>query len=275
MMAVLQPSTGEVLAVAQNPPADAQGPVALMGRYPPGSTFKIATAAAALESGKVNKETPLPCPGTTVIDGRLIPNSDQFEKGVIPLRAAFAYSCNTTFAALAVDMDGKALTDAAKRLGLGVDFVVPGVTTVTGSVPPASGTIERAEDGFGQGKVVASPFGMALVTSTVAAGTMPKPTLLRGGETTADATPQPLSPATIDALREMMRDVITVGTGGPLARFPDVRGKTGTAQFGDGTHSHGWFVGYQKDLAFAVLVTDAGSSGKATDAAVRFLSALG
>ena len=62
---------------------------------------------------------------------------------------------------------------------------MPGATTVTGSVPPATDIVERAEDGFGQGKVVASPFGMALVVSTVATGKMPTPSLLRGSTTTA------------------------------------------------------------------------------------------
>jgi beta-lactamase class D len=274
MLVAIQPSSGELLAVAQNAAADKEGAIALMGRYPPGSTFKIATATAALESGKVTPDTPVGCPGTTTIDGRVIPNSGKFDKGTIPLHSAFAFSCNTTFASLAVDMPPDALTNAARKLGLGVDFVVPGITTVTGSVPPATGKTERAEDGFGQGKVVASPFGMALAVATVATGTMPKPSLLRGTETKADATPEPVGAPVLEAMRGMMREVVTVGTAGALAGLPEVRGKTGTAQFGDGTHSHGWFAGYQGDLAFAVLITDAGDSGKAVQATARFLNAL-
>ncbi|MEV6228358.1 penicillin-binding transpeptidase domain-containing protein [Saccharopolyspora shandongensis] len=274
MLVAMQPSTGEVLAVAQNAPADAQGPVALSGQYPPGSTFKTVTATAALGSGKVGIDTPVECPGEKVFDGRPLPNDKKFDLGVVPLRTAFARSCNTSFAQLAVDMPGEALTDAAHQLGLGVDFDMAGATTITGKVPPAGSTVQRAENGIGQGTVLASPFGMALVTSSIAEGRMPVPTLVRGAQTKADATPQPPAPQSLDQLREMMREVVTGGTATALNGSGDVRGKTGTAQFGDGTHSHGWFVGYRGDLAFAVLVTDAGSSGPAVEAAKRFLSGV-
>jgi len=272
MIVAMQPSTGELLAVAQNAAADAQGPVALMGRYAPGSTFKIATAAAALSAGKVTAATPVGCPATITIDGREIPNAGKFDKGTIPLSTAFAVSCNTTFAQLASEMGPADLTNTAKNLGLGVDFVMPGATTVTGSVPAASGVVERAEDGFGQGKVVASPFGMALAVSTVATGTMPMPSLLRGPSTKADSSVRPVSPQVLDGVRSMMLEMARSNPA--LAGFPELRGKTGTAQFGDGTHAHGWFVGYQGDLAFAVLLTDAGTSAKAVTAATRFLSGL-
>ncbi|MGB3439598.1 MAG: penicillin-binding transpeptidase domain-containing protein [Actinophytocola sp.] len=272
MIVAMQPSTGEVLAVAQNAPADKQGPIALMGRYPPGSTFKIATAAAALAGGKVTGATPVACPPTITIDGREIPNSGRFDKGTVPLSSAFAFSCNTTFAQLATQMGPSELTETARRFGLGVDFVMPGATTVTGSVPPASNVVERAEDGFGQGKVVASPFGMALLASTVATGTMPTPTLLRGATTEADTQVEPVSPQVLDGVRGMMREMVRITPA--LAAFPGLAGKTGTAQFGDGTHSHGWFVGYRGDLAFAVLLTGAEVSSKAVAAAARFLSGL-
>ncbi|SDC66363.1 penicillin-binding transpeptidase domain-containing protein [Actinokineospora iranica] len=275
MIVAIEPSSGEVLAVAQNEPADKQGQLALTGRYPPGSTFKIVTAAAALSSGKAGAETPLGCPPTTVVDGREIPNSGKFDKGVVPLRSAFAFSCNTTFADLAVTMAPDELTGMAKRLGLGIDYVMPGATTITGSVPPAANKVERAEDGFGQGKVVASPFGMAVVVAAVAAGSVPKPVLVRGVETKADAVPEPVPGAVLESVRAMMAEVVAGGTAGALQAYGDVRGKTGTAQFGDGTHSHGWFVGYRGDLAFAVLLTDVGQSGTAVQAAGRFLAALG
>ncbi|OLR91659.1 penicillin-binding protein [Actinokineospora bangkokensis] len=275
MVVAIQPSTGEVLAVAQNAPADAQGQLALTGRYPPGSTFKIVTAAQVLDSGVATPATPVGCPGTITVNGREIPNSGKFDKGTIPLSAAFAFSCNTTFAELATKMGPSDLTTMAKRLGLGVDYVVPGATTITGSVPAASDVNERAEDGFGQGKDVASPFGMAVVTATVASGSVPKPVLIRGAQTKVDQEQQPVPLAVLDGVRGMMRDVVAQGTAAPLAAYGDVRGKTGTAQFGDGTRSHGWFVGYRGDLAFAVLLTDVGQSGTAVAATGRFLAAVG
>ncbi|WP_231499912.1 penicillin-binding transpeptidase domain-containing protein [Saccharothrix sp. NRRL B-16314] len=275
MLVAIQASTGEILAVAQNDPADAEGPVALTGRYPPGSTFKIVTAAAALSSGQATADSPLPCPGKTTIDGRrIVPNDHDFDKGTIPLHSAFAFSCNTTFAQLAAGMPADALTKAADSFGLGVDFEIPAITTVTGSAPPATDVVERAEDGFGQGKLVASPFGMAVVAATVASGKVPVPTLLKGRETKADHTPTPPTPAVLEPLRAMMREVVESGTAPQLRPYGDVRGKTGTAQFGDGTNSHGWFVGYRGDVAFATLLLGTNSSAPAVDASARFLAAL-
>ncbi|MFC0108952.1 penicillin-binding transpeptidase domain-containing protein [Kibdelosporangium aridum] len=273
-LVAMKPSSGELLAVAQNAPADAQGAIALTGRFPPGSTFKMVTAGAALQAGTVQANTPSPCPGKTVIGPREIPNSGGFDKGTIPLHSAFAFSCNTTFAKLAADMQPDTLTNAARQFGLGVDYVIPGITTITGSVPPAQDKTERAEDGFGQGKVLASPFGVAVVASTVASGTVPKATLYRDTPTKMDTPPQPLPAPVLDALRDMMREGVTNNSGHGITQLPDVRGKTGTAQFGDGTHSHGWFAGYQGDLAFAVLIVDAGSSAPALDATDRFLRAI-
>ncbi len=272
MVVAMQPSTGGVLAVAQNDPADAQGSPALTGQFPPGSTFKIATAAAGLEADKVTIDGPVDCPKSKVVDGRTIPNDKDFELGTVPLRTAFAKSCNTTFAQLAVDLPAQALTDMAKQLGVGVDFDVPGITTITGQAPPAENTTGRAANGFGQGTVLASPFGMALASATVANGSMPTPKLIEGAETKADSEVAALSPKTLDQLRPMMRDVVLSGTATGAASAGEVAGKTGTAQFGDGTHAHGWFVGYRGDLAFAVLLEDAGESKPAVQVAQSFLS---
>lgn len=270
----MEASTGELLAVGQNPEANEQGAIGLSGRYPPGSTFKIVTAAAALQSGKVRADSRVDCPGTLVIGGRLVPNEDRFELGKVPLSTAFARSCNTTFAKLSSGMPDDALTKSARDLGIGADFEIPGITTITGSAPPAENVVQKAEDGFGQGKILASPFGMALVAATVAEGKTPTPSLLYGEKTKAKFLGTPLPESTLKALRAMMRKVVTSGTARALAGLPDVRGKTGTAQYGDGKHSHGWFAGYQDDVAFAVLIVGGESSKPAVLAAERFLSGL-
>ncbi|PRY42626.1 penicillin-binding transpeptidase domain-containing protein [Umezawaea tangerina] len=276
MLVAIQPSTGDVLAVAQNGPADAQGAIALTGQFPPGSTFKMITATAALEDGKVQADTPVPCPGKTTIDGRrVVPNDHDFDKGTIPLHSAFAFSCNTTFAEIAAGLPADALTKTADKFGIGVDFDIPAITTITGSVPAATDVVERAEDGFGQGKVLASPFGMAVAAATAATGTQPVPSLLRGQETKVDHRSATIAPTVLDPVRQMMREVVEVGTAQLLADIPDVRGKTGTAQFGDGVNSHGWFVGYKGDLAFATLVLGANSSIPAVEVTGKFLRALG
>ena len=277
-LVALSPSTGDILAVAQNTQADAAGAIALTGRYPPGSTFKIVTATAALETLGVTADSPQPCPGTTTIDGRLVPNEDRFELGTVPLTQTFARSCNTTFSQLAAQMSADALPTSGLQLGFGADFAIPGLTTVTGSVPPAPDRVQRAEDGFGQGDVVATPFGMALVAATVAKGAPVVPQLIRGRAT--DATKPATAPppqAVLDQLRPMMRAVVTSGTATALSRSGEVFGKTGTAEYSvDGANrAHGWFVGYRGDVAFAVLVVDGGSSGPAVGVAQRFLAGLG
>lgn len=270
----IQPSTGNLLAVAQNAPADAQGPIALTGLYPPGSTFKTVTVSAALQAGQVTPDSIVGCPGTENIEGRQIPNDDNFELGDVPLHTAFARSCNTTMGRLAVDLPPDGLTKAAAQLGLGIDYVAPGMTTVTGSVPVADTSALRVEEGIGQGKVTASPFGMALVAATLAHGSVPAPTIVAGEPGVPDRTPEPLPSGVDEQARAMMRETVTGGTATQLQDIPDMLGKTGTAEYIDDTHAHGWFVGIRGDLALAVFVSDAGSSTPAVDAAGALLRAV-
>jgi cell division protein FtsI/penicillin-binding protein 2 len=275
MLVAVSPSTGDLLAVAQNDAADAGGALALTGRYPPGSTFKIVTAGAVVAENGLTEVSPVACPGTTVIGGREVPNSDRFDLGTVPLRIAFARSCNTTFARLASQLGAAALPAAALRFGLGADYDVSALTTITGEVPPTEDAVQRAEDGFGQGQVLATPLGMALVAATVAHGGPVVPQLLRERPTQVLRPATGPSAAELDQLRLMMRAVVTEGTAMRLAGLGDLYGKTGTAEFTGGGRAHGWFVGYRGDLAFAVLVVDAGSSAPAVELAERFLATIG
>jgi cell division protein FtsI/penicillin-binding protein 2 len=275
MIVVLQPSTGEIIGVAQNAVADAQGPLALTGRYPPGSTFKIVTAAAALEAKQVTVDSPVACPATTIVGERVVPNEHLVDLGTVPLHTAFARSCNTTFAQLAARLGAGALTDAAGQMGIGMDYGIAGLSTVTGQVPPSESMVRRAENGFGQGRVLASPFGMSLVASTVAAGgKVPIPVLIRGIPTHVALGPEePMPREVANALRVMMREAVTVGTTQALAGQGELYGMTGTAE-DNPSDVHGWFVGFRGDLAFATLVVGGGSSSPALDISGRFLSAL-
>jgi cell division protein FtsI/penicillin-binding protein 2 len=274
MLVAIQPSTGNLLAVAQNGAADAAGALALTGRFPPGSTFKIVTALAGVERSGLTADTQVACPGETVIGGRPVPNSGKFDLGTVPLTRAFARSCNTTFATIGAGLGPDDLTTAALQLGLGADFAVPTLTTITGSVPAAPELVQRAEDAFGQGQVLASPLGMALVAATVAHGGPVVPQLLPGRPTQVTKPATAPDPAALEQVRAMMRAVVTDGTATALNGLGEVRGKTGTAEFtNDGTRAHGWFVGYRGDLALAVLVVDGGSSEPAVAAAGRFLAA--
>ena len=272
MLVVIKPSTGEILAVAQNAAADADGPAATTGLYPPGSTFKIVTAGAAIQNKMADPDTMLGCPGQIDIGDRTIPNYDKFDLCLVPMAKAFANSCNTTFAELASRMPPTALTVAASQFGIGPDFTVEGLTTVTGMVPPTVDLAERTEDGFGQGKVLVTPFGMALAAATVAAGRTPTPRLIAGSETTETGEHPPADPVMLAGLRTMMRQVVTNGTARDIDGLGQVYGKTGEAEFQGG--SHAWFTGYRGDIAFAGLIVGGGSSTYAVRMVRHMLEAL-
>lgn len=272
MLVALKPSTGEILAVAQNA-AVAKKPRSLTGLYPPGSTFKIVTAGAALQHGLAGVDTVLPCPGAITIGERTIPNAGEFDLGAVPLRTAFAESCNTTFAQLATRLPAAGLARSATRLGLNANYVIPGITTELGTVEPAGSRVQRVADGIGQGKVLASPLGVALMAATVASGHPVTPTLWSRLDTTVKSGYQAPPAGVLAALRGMMRAVVTSGTATELAGLGQVAGKTGTAEVA-GSAAHGWFAGYRGDLAFATLIVGAGSSDPAVTLTGRFLRGL-
>ncbi|NKZ15748.1 penicillin-binding protein [Mycolicibacterium septicum DSM 44393] len=268
-------STGGILAAAQNTAADPQGAIAFSGLYPPGSTFKTITTAAALEANLATPDTPVACPGRLTIENRTIPNDDDFDLGTVPLASAFSHSCNTSMAALSDKLPADALTKTARAFGIGVDFTIPGLTTVTGRVPNADTAAQRVENGIGQGTVTVSPFGLAVAEASLAHGSTILPTLVDGDKVTADTPSETLPAGVTGALRDMMRKTVTDGTASQLSDIPDLGGKTGTAEFGDNTHSHGWFAGIAGDIAFATLVVGGDSSTPAVKISGDFLRATG
>ncbi len=276
-MVVMQPSTGEILTVAQNGAANAQGSIALTGQYPPGSTFKVVTATAGLGAGLIKPGRTTACPAVFTVDGREIHNSHDFDLGTVDSTLAFARSCNTTFASVAEQLGPDALPVAASGYGIGLDFVMPGATTLTGKVPAAPTAVQRAENGFGQGQVLLTPFSAALMAATAANGTMPTPTLIRGTTTTVDRRP-PTRPAAVQqGIQTYLQAVVQQGTARELQRFGNVHAKTGTAEFTatDGTtHAHAWTIGYLGDLAFAALVVGGESSALTTSLCAQLLGDL-
>ncbi|WP_425298312.1 penicillin-binding transpeptidase domain-containing protein [Nocardia abscessus] len=272
MMVVLRPSTGAILAVAQNKAADRDGPIATIGQYPPGSVFKTVTAAAAMSNGLATPDTVLPCPSRIVIGERTIPNYNLFTVGNVPMSTAYERSCNTSFAKLASALPGRALHEAAAKLGIGPAYSVVGLPTISGSVPPTDDLIQRTEDGIGQGKVVVSAFGMALMAATIANGSAPVPYLIAGRPTQIDGDRPVLAPDVVARLRAMMRQVVVGGTAERIADQGEVYGKTGEAEVDGGSHS--WFVGFRGDMAFATLLVKGGSSDNAVAVTRDMLAAL-
>ncbi|WP_322761482.1 penicillin-binding transpeptidase domain-containing protein [Frankia sp. Cr2] len=260
--------TGGVLALVNHPLNGYSR--AVIGRYPPGSTFKIVTATAALIAGK-DPNTSLDCTQTVAIGGRTFQNAEAEQFGPIPLRTAFARSCNTAFIRLEQSLPDSALEQTAKLYGFDGSQPLP-IASVGGSFPTPKDAVESASAAIGQGKVSASPLQMASVAAAVASGTWRQP-FVAGTTPRSNALP----PAAVAPLQDFMRAVVTEGTANGVAFPGEVRGKTGTAEYKDGTPppTHGWFVGYRGTVAFAVIVEDGGFGAQsAAPVAARFLAGL-
>ncbi|RKS74642.1 MecA-like transpeptidase family protein [Actinomadura pelletieri DSM 43383] len=267
----LRPKSGAVLAMADR----LGGLGAVIGRYPPGSTFKVVTAGALVADGS-GAGTGVDCPASVVTAQRTIRNDGDHALGRTTLRDAFAASCNTTFARLAVERLGVAkMVASARRFGFGMP-ITPGVNAVEGSYPEPHNGAELAESAIGQGQVEASPLLMASVAAAVADGSwrsprLVSPKLIREG---GGVTPEPRAILGAAALRTMMTAVVTGGTAAGAGLPDGTAGKTGTAELGDG-RSHAWFIGYRDDIAFSVFVEAGGSGPKvAVPLAARFLRGL-
>jgi cell division protein FtsI/penicillin-binding protein 2 len=254
---VLDVATGGIRGIASRPLEAFDR--ALGGLYPPGSTFKVITAAALLAEGV----TPLQlvdCPSEVTVGGRSLTNAGGQGRGEITFADAFAYSCNTVFAPLAVAMLGPgelAATAATFGFGTAPDLPLPASTAV---FPEPIDDAEKAMAAIGQGRVLASPLAMATVAAAVAGGGWRPPALLAG--TAPD--PRPFDAEVDGELADLMLRVVTYGTGTAAAvAGEEVRGKTGTAEYGTATppDSHAWFIGYWEGYAFAVLVEGGGSGG--------------
>jgi cell division protein FtsI/penicillin-binding protein 2 len=289
-LVAVRPSTGELVAVVSTPVNGYNR--ALLGRYPPGSTFKVVTAEALLAGG-LRPGDQVDCPRQAKVGGRTFGNFEDEVLGRIPFSSAFAHSCNTAFVQQAAKrLDGDELVTAASRFGFNL-APSPGIPAVTSRVPTPSDKADLAAESFGQGRVTASPLQMALVAATAAEGRWRPPTLITGGPSNSgdgdetrsnDAggsqpakSPDPLDPKVAATLRTLMRQVVTEGTAAPANLPGRVGGKTGTAEFGTGDPlpTHAWFIGFRGDLAFAVVVEDGGVGGRvAAPVAARFLNGL-
>lgn len=274
-LVAVEASTGHVLAAANGPGAAVDN-FAFTGQYPPGSIFKTVTAAGALKRG-LNLNSPIDCPLTLVVDGREFKNAEGEVLGQVPLLTNYALSCNTGFINIGAVMEPSDFPATAAELGVGAGYEL-GIDNFSGNVPVPGTPVEKAATSFGQGQVLVSPLSMAVMSASVAAGAYTPPTFIIDPEA-APKTAVPLDPQVANALQQMMRAVVTQGTGnavGGVAGGP-VSGKTGTAEFGNEVppRSHAWFVGFQGDIGFAVFV-EGGEFGGATAAPIAgdFLNIL-
>ncbi|WP_238008180.1 penicillin-binding transpeptidase domain-containing protein [Dactylosporangium sp. AC04546] len=269
-------SDNSIVAVANGPGA-AGNNFALVGQTPPGSTFKTITALGALDKG-LTGDSIVACPKTLTVDGRTFRNSHDMELGNVPLHTDFAKSCNTAFASLAPQLGPDGLAKTAQSVGIGIPWDL-GVDVFTGKVSANGSKSEQAAAAFGQGTTLASPVILAGAAAAVARGQWKQPQLVLDPAPKSPAADGPqLNPASLEALRQMMREVVTGGTADQLKNLPgDLRGKTGTAEYdNDPAHTHSWFMGYRGDIAFCVFVENGGAStAAAVPIAGKFFQTIG
>ncbi|WP_309080772.1 penicillin-binding transpeptidase domain-containing protein [Zhihengliuella sp.] len=290
----VRPSDGAVLAAASGPEDNGYN-TALLGRYAPGSTFKVVTALAMLRDG-ATPETEVQCPETITVDGRSFKNYDGYPEsslGTITLAEALAQSCNTVFIQAAGDLGAPALAEAAAALGLTAEAAT-GLEAFLGSVAADSTGTELGANGIGQGVVQSSPLGMATVMASVVAGGTVQPRLVvdPAPEGAASATGSPAEstpPSESDSssasdssssaapaesaltdeeagtLAAMMAGTVERGTLTDLQSVPGaaVIGKSGTAEYDAEQNAHAWVIAAQEDLAVVAFVED-GQGGSQT-----------
>ncbi|GII58310.1 penicillin-binding protein [Planotetraspora thailandica] len=271
-LVAIRPSTGEILAVANNVGGFNR---AIGGIYPPGSTFKTITAAGLLAGG-LTPSSKVTCPATSKIGGLDIRNSDHEAFGSLTFSDSYAHSCNTTFAPLAASKLGaQKLYDTATLFGFNQKLNI-GVPTTKASMPKATSDAELASEAFGQARITSSPLVMAAVAAAVADGNWRPPTLVPALKQKLSVNPLPDGVAA--PLRSMMSAVVTKGTAHGSGLPAGTAGKTGTAEFGPAgdIKTHAWFIGFRGNVAFAVLVEAGGMGGSvAAPIAAKFLKSIG
>jgi peptidoglycan glycosyltransferase len=287
----------EFTALKQDPRAPLLNRVT-QGRYPPGSTFKTVTLAAALEEGIVRPEQIFEDGDETLFVQGFPIRCDNNPRGVnrFDLAHAYAYSCNLTFARLGLELGTKRFKEYAARFRIGreIPLEIPVTPSQLANNPLIMDPVLLASTAFGQGELLVTPLNMALVAATIANdGIMPRPYLVqrvqtRQGEvlrtTRSEILGVPITQATARKVREMM--IISVRDG--YARRAHIAGavvggKTGTAQLGgEETEPHAWFIGFAQApddpdgpvYAVAVIVENGGEGSRvATPIAQQLLEA--
>jgi hypothetical protein len=259
-MVVIQPSTGHILAIANNTTSQYYDN-ALLARVAPGSTFKIITSTALLNAGVVTTSTNAPCPTTLTVESVVLHNSEG-EGGNYTYAEDFARSCNNAFSSFYSNskVTQNLLSDTAKKyFGLNQQWDIGvGESAQYMNVPTNLSGAGLAESLVGQADVVSCPLAMCSVAATVMTGTFKQPIVVpKQTQITATALPS----HTQSALKTMMSEVISqsYGTGAGVG-FPNnghFFAKTGTAEVGSGPglYNNSWFVVFddQHDIAICAL----------------------
>ncbi len=242
------------------------------GRYPPGSTMKVVTTAAALERGVTDLE--IDCTGSAIIDGQKITCPKEGGHGHVDLHDAFVKSCNIYYAYLSVELGDTEMMQSASRRAFHYEFNFPDFNMLKSNFELSGGDGDLGWAGIGQYKDLVTPMHNMLISAGVGNGgaVMQPNTLLDvkyNGNSAFHYTPKPfrtiMDAGTDATLAGFMRDTVDHGTATSAGiGAAKVNGKTGTAEYmEDGEKkNHSWFVGYVEDeshpLAIAVILEGAG-----------------
>ncbi len=246
---------------------------AIQGRYPPGSTFKVLTAAAALNEGIYNLDSDFDDDGQLTVEGNIIRNFEGEVFGQHTLEDAIVRSINTTMAKVGLELGAEGLEDYFNALSLSLtpDLGLPLQAGQIGN--PGRSQVGLAWSAIGQDQVLITPLHMAkLFTPFANNGYAPEVSLQI--DDYGYQQEQVLAEETVNSLRESLRKVVTEGTGQSLNLDNyNIYGKTGTAEI-TGRDPHAWFGGFiedfqYRDLAFALLVEEGGVGGRVAAPLVR------
>ncbi|MFJ6816411.1 peptidoglycan D,D-transpeptidase FtsI family protein [Streptomyces avermitilis] len=250
---------------------------ALRDTYPPGSTFKVVTAAAALENGLYNgadQKTDSPLPYTLPNTRTELKNEGNIPCKNATMRVALQYSCNTVFGKIGADLGKEKMLAQAKKFGFNEEQFTP-VRASASNFPEKMDKPQTALSSIGQFETATTPLQMAMVASAVANdGTLMKPYMVDKlqapsldvlSQTDPQEMSKPLSEKNAQILQSMMETVVKQGTGtNAQISGVTVGGKTGTAQHGlnNSENPYAWFISYAKlsdgssPVAVAVVVED-------------------
>jgi len=256
-MVVIQPSTGKILAIANN---DGFNDFALTAAVAPGSTMKVITSTALINAGVLTASSGVACPEAYTVQGITYHNDDnESEPASTPFITDFAQSCNNAFTTQWPHLSGALAGTAKDYYGLDQkwDIGITGAAASYFNAPASASGSELAEEAFGQGQLTASPLAMASVAATVDAGTFKQPILLTG---TKQVTATALPASTDAQLKQMMQAVVTSGTAAPIGFGPGVYAKTGTADVQGEEQPNSWLIAFDpaQDVAVACLVLNSG-----------------
>jgi cell division protein FtsI/penicillin-binding protein 2 len=276
-LVAVRASTGEVLAAVS---VNAGGfDQAIDGGFPPGSTFKVITSTALITHG-LGPRSAASCPAKATVDGEVFHNAES-EAPVSDLLQAFTESCNTAFIRLATSrLTAADLTAAAAMYGAGKKLHL-GVTAFGGSVPRPHDEADLAATSIGQGRVLFSPLGMAMVAAAADTGTVRAPRLVSGASGVSGspaAAAGQLPAAVVSGLHQMMASVVARGTAAGQGLPAGTYAKTGTAEYGTTKplKTDAWLMGFKGDIAFAAIVVNSKGNGGPTCGPIvaRFLRRL-